>query len=233
MKRALKWALPILIVIEVGLIWSGRLDLKDALIAVAAIEMLLVVTVIGEILLVARRYRRGRSEGLDFWTALEGGLATIMPRKLARVSVMEPRLFACLARWALRRLRPAEGEFGYHRKSQLGYIVLMVVMTAPVEVLVFEILIPWAWLRWTLLFLSVYAIFWILGFHASLAALPHRLESGGVRLRYGLFAEVLVPYAGISGVERAARRAPKPGEGLHTAPDEGAAYLARPTSPCA
>lgn len=226
MKRALKWALPILIVIEVGLIWSGRLDLKDAVIVVALIEALLVVTVVGEVLLVAHRYRRGRSEGLNFWAALEDGLSVMLPRKLAWILTMEPRLFACLARWALRRLRPAEGESGYHRKSQLGYIVLMVVMTAPVEVLIFEILIPWAWLRWTLLFLSVYAIFWILGFHASLAALPHRLESGGVRLRYGLFAEVLVPYAGISGVERAARRAPKPGEGLHTAPNEGAAYLA-------
>lgn len=139
---------------------------------------------------------------------------------------MEPRLFACLARWAFRRVRPAEGEFGYHGKSSLGYIVLMIVMTAPVEVLIFEILIPWTWLRWTLLFLSVYAAFWMLGFHASLAALAHQIENSGVRLRYGLLTEVFMPYAEISGVERAARKAPKPGDGLQTAPDEGAAYLA-------
>lgn len=226
MKRASKWVLPVLLLIEGGLVWSGRLGLKDALIVVAIIEALLVVAVVGEILLVARRYRRGRSEGLDFWTALEDGLAEMMPRKLARILTMEPRLFACLARWALRRTQPAEGEFGYHGKSQLGYIVLMVVMTAPVEVLIFEILIPWAWLRWTLLVLSVYAVFWILGFQASLAALPHRLETGGVRLRYGLFAEVFVPYAEISGVERAARKAPKSGDGLQAVPEEGAVYLA-------
>lgn len=226
MKRILKWVLPILVLIEGGLIWSGRLDLKNAVIVVAVIEALLVVAVVGEVLPAARRYRRGRSEGLDFWTALEDGLAAIMPRKLARIAVMEPRLFACLARWALRRVRPTEDGFGYHKKSPLGYIVLMVLMTAPVEVLIFEILIPWAWLRWALLFLSVYAVFWMLGFHASLVALPHRLESGGIRLRYGLFAEVFVPYAEISGVERAARTAPKPGDGLRVAPDEGAVYLA-------
>lgn len=226
MKRTLKWALPVLLLIEGGLIWSGRLDLKNALLIVVVIETLLVVAVVGEVLLVFRRYRRGRSEGLNFWTALEGGLAAIIPRKLARVSVMEPRLFACLARWALRRVRPDEGEFGYHGKSPLGYIVLMVLMTAPVEVLIFEILLPWAWLRWTLLVLSVYAVFWILGFHASLITLPHRLESSGVHLRYGLFAEVFVPYAEVSGVEHAARKAPKPGDGLQTAPDEGAVYLA-------
>lgn len=222
----MKWALPVLLLIEGGLIWSGRLDLKDALLIVVVIETLLVVAVAGEILLVARRYRRGRAEGLDFWTALEDGLATIMPRKLARISVMEPRLFACLARWTLRRVRPTEDEFGYHGKSPLGYIVLMVLMTAPVEVSIFEILLPWAWLRWTLLVLSVYAVFCILGFYASLITLPHRLESSGIRLRYGLFAEIFVPYTEVSGAEHAARKAPKPGDGLQTALDEGAVYLA-------
>lgn len=226
MKRILRWMLPILILIEGGLLWSGRLDLKDAVIVVAVIEALLAVTVVGEVLLVARRYRHGRSEGLDFWTALEDGLAVIMPGKLARIAALEPRLSVCLARWALRRVRPTEDEFGYHEKSPLGYIVLMVLMTAPVEVLIFEILIPWAWLRWTLLLLSVYAAFWILGFHASLITLPHRLESSGVRLRYGLFAELFVPYAEVSGVEHGARKAPKPGDGLQTTPDEGAVYLA-------
>lgn len=226
MKRALKWFLPVLLVAEAVLVWSGRLDLKDAVIVVAGIEALLVVAVVGEVMLVACRYRRGRSEGLDLWTALEDGLAVIMPGKLARIVMVEPRLFVCLARWALRRTRLTGGEFGYHMKSPLGYIVLMVLMTAPVEILIFEILIPWSWLRWALLFLSVYAVFWMLGFHASLVALPHRLEGGGVRLRYGLFAEAFVPYAEISGVERAARAAPKPGDGLRVAPDEGAVYLA-------
>lgn len=78
-KRALKCVLPILLLIA-GLIWSGVLDLKDALIFVAVVEALLVVVVVGEILLVARHYRRGRSKELDFWTALEDGLAAIMPR---------------------------------------------------------------------------------------------------------------------------------------------------------
>ncbi|HEX2728762.1 MAG TPA: hypothetical protein VHM16_03345 [Rubrobacteraceae bacterium] len=226
MKRTSKWALPILLLIEGGLIWSGRLDVNDAVIVVAVIEALLVVAVVGEVLLIARRYRRGRSEGLDFWMALEDGLAAIMPRQLARIAVMEPRLFTCLARWVLRRVRPAEDEFAYHKRSPLGYIVLMVLMTAPVEVLIVEILLPWAWLRWTLLLLSVYASFWLLGFHASLATLPHRLENGGVRLRYGLFAGIFIPYAEISGVECAARKAPKPGDGLQTAPNGGTAYLA-------
>lgn len=55
-----------------------------------------------------------------------------MPGKLARIAVMEPQLFACLARWVLRRVRLNESEFGYHEKSQRGYIVLMALMTAPV-----------------------------------------------------------------------------------------------------
>lgn len=103
---------------------------------------------------------------------------------------------------------------------------MLVLLSSPVELIVFEILAPWAWLRWTLLIAGVYGIFWVLGFYASLVALPHSLEEDGLRLRYGLFAEVLVPYEQIRSVERKSRKAPKQGDGLQTAPGEDAAYLA-------
>ena len=76
------------------------------------------------------------------------------------------------------------------------------------------------------LILYVYAIFWILGFYASLAVLPHRLEDASIRLRYGALAEGFVPYEQIESVERMRRNSPKGGEGLQFDPTEGAAYLA-------
>ena len=60
MKRALKWLLPALVAVEVVLVWSGLLELRDAVIVIAAVEVLLVIVGMGEVLLVARRYRRGR-----------------------------------------------------------------------------------------------------------------------------------------------------------------------------
>jgi hypothetical protein len=40
--------------------WSGLLELRDAVIVVVAVEVLLAIVGMGEVLLVARRYRRGR-----------------------------------------------------------------------------------------------------------------------------------------------------------------------------
>jgi hypothetical protein len=226
MKRALKWLLPALVAVEVVLVWSGLLELREAVIVIAAVEVLLVIVGMGEVLLVARGYRRGRAEGLDAWRALEEGLALIMPPRAAKVLVLEPRLWVCLLRWASRRMRPGEDDFSYHKRSLAGGLLMAVVLTTPVELLIWEILVPWAWLRIALLVLGIYALFWVLGFYASLIVLPHRLEEDGLRLHYGAFAQGLIPYSEMEKIERTSRRAPKPGDGLQTHPEVNALYLA-------
>ena len=180
-------------------------------------------------MLIFRRYRRGRKEGLDAWAALEDGLTLVLPRKAARLAVSEPRLFVSLFRWAFRRSRPADDEFGYHKRSALRAIMPLLVVSAPMELVVVHLLAqafsPWGWVRWALLALGVYSIFWLLGFYASLVTLPHRLEEAGLRLRYGAFAEGFVPYEEIEDVTRIDRKAPKRGDGLSHASEEDALYL--------
>ncbi|MAG37663.1 MAG: hypothetical protein CL878_15620, partial [Dehalococcoidia bacterium] len=139
---------------------------------------------------------------------------------------LEPRLFACLLLWLFQRRRHGQGQFSYHRRSWGGALLLLVLVTAPVEVFLFELLIPWAWLRWVLLVAALYAVLWVAGFVASLRVLPHQLEASGVRLRYGTWAEALIPYGEIAGVEQQQLRAPRGGDGLVTDRREGAAYLA-------
>ena len=226
MKRALKWLLPVLVAVEAVLVWSGPLELRDAVIVIVAVEVLLAIVGVGEVLLVARRYRRGRAEGLDAWRALEEGLVLIMPRRVAKVMVLEPRLWVCLLRWASRRARPGDDDFSYHKRSLAGALLIVVVLTTPVELLIWEILVPWAWLRIALLVLGIYALIWVFGFYASLAVLPHRLEEDGLRLHYGAFAQGFIPYSEIEKIERKTRKAPKPGDGLQTHPEESALYLA-------
>jgi hypothetical protein len=226
MKRALKWLLPALVAVEAVLVWSGLLELRDAVIVVVAVEVLLVIVGMGEVLLVARLYRRGRAEGLDAWRALEEGLALIMPRRVAKVLVLEPRLWVCLVRWVLRSSQRGEDDFSYRKRSLAGGLVAVVALTTPVELLIWEILVPWAWLRIALLVLGIYALFWVFGFYASLAVLPHRLGVNGLRLHYGAFAQGFIPYSEIQKIERRIRKAPKPGDGLQTCSEENALYLA-------
>ena len=222
----LKWLLPAVLLVEAAVIWFGGLGLGDAVLVVAGIEVVVLLVGAGEVFLVFRRYRGCRRAGLSAWQAMEGGLALILPRPMARLVVSEPRLFVCLARWVLGRAGPGEGDFGYGKGSPLGMLLVMVVLTAPIEVVFWELLIPWAWLRWVLLGLSVYSVLWLLGLYASRVTLPHRLEEDGLRLRQGLFAEAFVPYAEVQGIERKRRKSPKDGDGLQSTPDGEAAYLA-------
>jgi hypothetical protein len=229
MKRALKWLLPVLILAEVALVWSGLLDVGDAVLVLVGIETLLVLTGIGGIVLFARRYRRGRSAGLDLWAALEEGLAVLLPRRAARFVLHEPRLLAALFRWTFRRVTPEDNEFGYHKRSIMRAILPLVIVTSPIELLVVHLLAsafsPWGWVKWALLALGLYAILWLLGFYASLVTLPHSLQEDGLRLRYGAFADGFIPYREIASVERASRRAPRSGDGLQTSPQGNEIYI--------
>lgn len=225
-RRALRWLLPAMLLIEGVLVWSGGLAFGDAFLVVAGIEVVILLLGVGGSMLVVRRYRANRRAGLDAWVALEGGMSLVLPRPVARLVVSEPRLFVCLGRWAFGRAKPREAEFGYGKGSPLGTFVVMVLLTAPIEVVFWELLVPWTWLRWALLVLSVYSVLWLLGLYASRVALPHRLEEDGLRLRQGLFAEVFVPYAEVEGIEGKRRRSPRSGDGLQGAPDEDAANLA-------
>lgn len=225
-RRAFRWLLLVVLLVEAALIWSGELGFGGAILVVAGIEVVVLLLGVGEGILVVRGYRGGRRAGLGPWAALEGGLALVLPRPVAKLVVSEPRMFVCLARWAFGKAEYGETDFGYGKGSALGMLLVMVLLTAPIEVVFWELLIPWAWLRWVLLVLSVYSVFWLLGLYASRITLPHRLEEDGLRLHQGLFAEAFVPYAGVEGVERKRRKSPRGGDGLQSSPDGDTAYLA-------
>ncbi|MDP9374779.1 MAG: hypothetical protein M3Q65_20495, partial [Chloroflexota bacterium] len=160
--------------------------------------------------------------------ALEDGMAALLPRPAARLCALELLLWVCTAMWLFRRGggQPGEGEFSYHGRSPLGTFLWLVLLTAPLELLAWELLIPWAWLRLLLLVAGFYGALWIVGLYASLRVLPHRLEPGGVRLRHGLLADGWVPYDAIADVEPERAQPPGKGEGLRLSPKGTIAYLA-------
>jgi hypothetical protein len=156
---------------------------------------------------------------------VERALKWALPRRAARFVVLETQLWASLLLWLFRRRRPGTKDFTYHKNSILGVFIIAALFSSPVEILLFEFLIPWAWLRWLLLVASVYTVFWVLGFYASLATLPHRLEADGIRLHYGVLAGGFVPYAAIAEVAREQRKPPRKSQGLSLSPDQSTAYF--------
>ncbi len=224
MRRFLRWLLPALGVGQFLLLRTGVLDGRGALLAGATLEGLILVLAGRQLLVAWRAYRRARTAGLDVWGALEDGLAVLMPRPIARVAVLEPKLWYCLLRWAARR-RPGTDTFGYQRRALIGPVLLLAILTLPAELLAVELLAPWAWLRIVLGVGSVYSLCWLAGFYASLRVLPHALEGECLRLRFGAFAEGVVPYAQIAGITLGRRRTPGGRDGLQVVTGAPVAYL--------
>lgn len=230
MKRYLKLVVPLVVLIEVALVWSGVMELGDAVLVVAALEALLMLIGIGGVILVVKRYRRERKAGIDILGALEDGLSLALPCAVARVVTHESRIFAALFKWTFRRVRLLDNEFSYHKRSLLRSLLPMLVFVLPIELLVLHLLLyafsPWAWLIWAVLALEIYAFFWVLGIYAALVTLPYRLEGKGLMLRYGIFAEGSIPYEEIRDVMKEERSAPSSGDGLQHDPYEESLYLA-------
>lgn len=156
---------------------------------------------------------------------VENSFALLLPRRAARMVMLEFQLWACLLLWLFRRRRADLSAFTYHKRSIFGVFLIAALFSSPVEILLFEFLIPWTWLRLLLLIASVYSLVWVLGLYASLVTLPHQLDAEGVRLRYGALAEGFIPFATIAEVAREKRKTPKKTQGLSLSADQPAAYF--------
>ena len=200
-QRGAPWLTPAVALIEVALVGSGILTLRNAVIIVLALESLFAIIAISRVVAAVRTYRAGRGAGRDGWRAAEDALAQVVPRKAARALLIEPRLVACLVRWISgRHDGRSPDSFGYERglRSLLAVLCgLLVVEGVVVDVLVAAFVPSGPWI-WIAVGLHVYGLIWLTGFYASLVVRPHEFTPEGLRVRDGIFAELLVPYAAIT-----------------------------------
>lgn len=195
-RQALRASFLVLIVLDVILIRQRILSPVSAF----ALEGLTLLVGGVQVWRARRVYRHGRSTGSTAWQAWEDGIGFLLPRPIARFLALELRLWTYLYIWVFRRPRPSANAFPYLRHSSVGVLLLALGFSAPVEFLLYELLIPWPWVRILLLFLGVYAIFWALAFVAALHVLPHECLTDGMLLRYGIAAQAFVPYTAIEQV---------------------------------
>lgn len=225
MERLLKWLLPLLVMLQVILVVGGVVPAGTALLVGGIIELLLLLVVARQLIVAVRRYRGDRTGGINVERAIENGLAVFLPRKVARLVALEPRVWMYLYRWMVRRRPLAPNEFSYRSRSIIGGLMAVFLITGPVEILLIELLVPWEWVRWTVLILGLYGAIWIAGLYASMRVRPHLLDASGLRLYHGLLAEGFVPYTDISEVQQGRRPVRSRSEGLMHVPQESATYL--------
>lgn len=214
-------ALVLLGVLSAG----GVIDGRAGMLAGAALELLLLLAVAVLALRIART-RRGRPVDGAGESSVAAALDALLPQPLARIVSLEPLVFVCLWRWMRRKTPRGPHDFAYAGRSPLGALVIVVLLTTPVELLLIELLLPWAWLRWLLLLGALYATLWLVGLYASLRVLPHQATEHGLLARYGLFNRVLLPWGEIVEAELERGKPPRTDDGLQLDAAGARAWLA-------
>lgn len=155
-----------------GLLALGVLTPRAALLVFIAVEAPLVLVTIA---LFARSYRAARAAG--------GGLDQVLGPIGYGVVRAELRMYRSLWLWARRRVDGAGEGFGYTRGSNSTMVAFAV--ASAVEAAVVHLLVPWPWLRWTLIVLAGYSLLLLLAFFATRITHPHLLTADELILRSG------------------------------------------------
>ncbi|WP_420879173.1 hypothetical protein [Rhodococcus sp. (in: high G+C Gram-positive bacteria)] len=157
----------------------GVLPPSTALRLYLAVELPLVAVVL---VVTAVRVSILRRRGTA-WLQVCDELAGRIPAALMRAEV---RGCGALWRWATGRTvgdGPGVTTIGYTRGT-LGMPVAFAVASI-VEIGAVHLLVPWAWLRWALLALSVYALVQFAGWFADRVVHPHLITCGSMTIRSG------------------------------------------------
>ncbi len=169
-----------------GLIWFFAL-------AEAAFSLFVIITIVRAIR--AARWSSAADSGP--YLAIVSALSQVMPRRVAALVAMEPFLYWDFLQLVARRRKRAEGtEFRVGGLSWAPILALMWMLT-PVELFLWELLIPWTWLRVLLFIAGVWSVLYITAIYASVRTHPHLLQPDGLRLRYGRFFDTAVPLASL------------------------------------
>lgn len=199
-KQWVRWLPFVVVAVQATLYLTGVLTLAQAAILLLALEALLAVVVLGEFLLLARAYRRSHQAGATRVEAFGDALEAVLPRPVAFLVRQEVRMLGALIDGIRRRRDAAPGDrlltYGGRLRGILGFMIGITIF----ELAIVEFLVPWTWLRWTLLILGVYGLIWVLGFAASAYTRPHLLDSGRLRLRMTTYADITVPLGTVSQV---------------------------------
>jgi hypothetical protein len=187
------WVLPMVVAVEVVLVVTGVIDLKQGLVVALLIEGSLAVLVVAEIWLVVAALRRARARGADTPQALEQAFDGLLPRPLARFARHDLLLVRALwfALRGRRDVRPDETPIRYGKEMRLLMWVLLIVDGGFVALLHF--VLPWAAVRTVLLYAGIAATVWVVAFLCTFYVYPHAAGPGRLRLRFAAMHDFSVP----------------------------------------
>lgn len=190
----------------------ARLPEDVITLALAAVELLVLVKVSLSLREIISGFRRLRAEGEDLYASLRESLSASLPPGMARYVALETSVLATLfAAGAVRRSLGSGERFPYHRRSGAGPLYGAVGMVALVEAVgLHYLLLHWvpahwhAWV-WLLTALGLYLLVWIYADYSAMKLQPHRIRAGVLELRLGFRWWARIP---LDQIESASRPGP-------------------------
>ena len=188
------------IALMVAFLWArpfeGQLDTRLILL----FEALLIGGLAFSVVRTVRRFRAQDRNQASLAGSLRGLVFNVFPAPIAHVFMSEITIWIGLWKLVSRPFRARQNEFAYHGRLDLG-MLLVVIVTAPVEILLFELLIPWAPVRWLLLVAAVYSVLWFAGITFAPMIYQHVAKPAHLVLRNGAATSIPIRYANIAAIE--------------------------------
>ena len=189
--RYLRWTGPVLLVVEIVLVLTGRLGVGVAAAVFLVFEGVLALAAAGQLLGAAHSYRRGRAAGLGTEEAVLAAVQAALPAPVAFVVGHEVRMLSSLVlllRGRRNGVPPGAVALPYDRALRpMAWLLLGV---SVVELVVVELVVPWPAARLVLLLLGLWSLLFVAGMAAAWVVRPHVLTPEVLRLRSGTWADV-------------------------------------------
>lgn len=178
--------------------------------ALPVIELTIFTFVVIKVRKTILSYRKLKNTSPDFYTAVKEACKEILPQKLVIPFAMEVSvMYYGFINWKRKKL--AHNEFSYHKDTASVTLFLALILLIAVEMVTVHILLAkWSEIAaWILTILSAYSGIQILGFAKSLTQRPTIIEEDQLILRYGIMAEIAIPYQNIKKIELSKKSIPE------------------------
>lgn len=166
------------------------------------LELMILSFVIFNVRKALKKYRKKKTESIDFFTTLKSTCYEILPKGFVIPVVTEIAVFYYgFIHWKKRKLK--DNEFTYHKDSGTVPLLIAIIFIVAIETITFHILLA-KWnvtVAWILTFLSIYSGIQIFGFLKSMFNRPIAIENDKLFLRYGIMNETTIDLANIDSIE--------------------------------
>lgn len=205
-------ALVLIVVIDVLLGATGILSMeqmKAILWIPVSLEIIVMCVCLLNITRIIRRYRVLKGEGREAMDAFQEALEIVLSPRLARLAMMEPRLYHALYLSYRKRRKTDDGIEFSTRLESYGFLVSVLIGLCIIEILLVFFMLP-VRVIWRVLhsIIGLWTILWLWADYRAMRLYPHQINAGGICFRIGLRCRQVIGWNVIASVSRTSKAAP-------------------------